>query len=109
MSLLLNRETIQGLLNMEDTIRILEQAFGELAEGTSIMPPRTAVSDPDVLAANDLFIGVLYRDGQDHLRGVHVRDGDTADRRLRWLDHRAVNYERSARGQGSCTRNKTVA
>ena len=47
MSLLLNRETIQGLLNMEDTIGILEQAFGELAEGTSIMPPRTAVSDPD--------------------------------------------------------------
>ena len=47
MSLLLNRETIQGLLNMEDTISILEQAFGELADGTSIMPPRTAVSDPE--------------------------------------------------------------
>jgi len=47
MSLLLNRETIQGLLNMEDTISILEQAFRELADGTSIMPPRTAVSDPE--------------------------------------------------------------
>ena len=47
MSLLLNRETIQGLLNMEDTISILEQAFRELDDGTSIMPPRTAVSDPE--------------------------------------------------------------
>ncbi|MCI0440349.1 MAG: ornithine cyclodeaminase family protein [Chloroflexi bacterium] len=47
MALLLNRETIRGLLTMEDTIRILEQAFAELAEGTSIMPQRTAVSDPE--------------------------------------------------------------
>ena len=47
MSLLLNRETIQGLLNMDDTIQILEQAFAELAKETSIMPPRVAVSDAD--------------------------------------------------------------
>ena len=45
MSLLLNRETIQGLLTMEDAIGLLENAFGELATGTAVMPPRVAVSD----------------------------------------------------------------
>lgn len=46
-SLLLNRETIQGLLTMEDAIGLLEDAFGELATGTAVMPPRVAVSDPE--------------------------------------------------------------
>jgi alanine dehydrogenase len=47
MSLLLSRETIQKLLTMEDAVRILEQAFGELVQGTAVMPQRTAVSDPE--------------------------------------------------------------
>jgi ornithine cyclodeaminase/alanine dehydrogenase len=32
---------------MEKVVEILEQAFVELAEGTSVMPQRTAVSDPE--------------------------------------------------------------
>ena len=47
MSLLLNRENVQSLLTMDDVIKLLEQAFTELVQGTAIMPQRTAVSDPD--------------------------------------------------------------
>lgn len=47
MSLLLNRETIRGLLTMSDTMALLERAFGELAAGDAVMPQRTAVADPD--------------------------------------------------------------
>ena len=47
MTLLLNRSSIQQLLTMDATINILEQAFIELADGSSIMPQRTAVSDLD--------------------------------------------------------------
>ena len=48
MALLLDRSTIQGLLDMEKMIEILEQAFGELASGSAVMPQRTAVADGDV-------------------------------------------------------------
>lgn len=47
MSLLLNRENVQSLLTMDDVVKLLEQAFSELVKGTAIMPPRTAVSDPE--------------------------------------------------------------
>ena len=46
MALLLNRETIQGLLNMSDTIALLESAFSDLASGEAAMPPRTVMADP---------------------------------------------------------------
>ena len=48
MALLLDRQTIQGLLDMDKMIGILEQAFGELASGSAVMPQRTAVADSDV-------------------------------------------------------------
>ncbi len=48
MALLLDRQTIQGLLDMDRMIEILERAFGELASGSAIMPQRTAVADADV-------------------------------------------------------------
>ncbi len=48
MALLLDRTTIQGLLDMDQMIEILEQAFGELASGSAVMPQRTAVADGDV-------------------------------------------------------------
>ena len=48
MALLLDRQTIQGLLDMDRMIEILEQAFGELGSGSAVMPQRTAVPDPDV-------------------------------------------------------------
>ena len=46
MALLLNRETIQGLLTMSDTIALLESAFEELASGEAAMPARTVMADP---------------------------------------------------------------
>ena len=46
MALLLNRETIQGLLTMSDTMALLERAFGELAAGDAVMPARTVMADP---------------------------------------------------------------
>lgn len=46
MALLLNRETIQGLLTMSDTMELLERAFGELASGDAEMPARTVMADP---------------------------------------------------------------
>ena len=48
MALLLDRQTIEGLLDMDKMIEILEQAFGELSTGSAIMPQRTAVADADV-------------------------------------------------------------
>ncbi len=48
MALLLDRATIQRLLDMDTTIEILERAFGELAGGSAVMPQRTAVADADV-------------------------------------------------------------
>ena len=48
MALLLDRQTIQNLLDMEKMIEILEQAFGELSSGSAVMPQRTAVADGDV-------------------------------------------------------------
>ena len=48
MALLLDRRTIQGLLDMDRMIEILESAFGELASGSAVMPQRTAVADADV-------------------------------------------------------------
>ena len=48
MALLLDRKTIQGLLDMNSMIEILEKAFGELASGSAVMPQRTAVADSDV-------------------------------------------------------------
>ena len=46
MALLLNRETIRGLLTMSDTMALLESAFGELASGDAVMPARTVLADP---------------------------------------------------------------
>ncbi len=48
MALLLGRQTIQNLLDMERMIEILRQAFGELSSGSAVMPQRTAVADGDV-------------------------------------------------------------
>ena len=48
MALLLGRQTIQNLLDMEKMIEILRQAFGELSSGSAVMPQRTAVADGDV-------------------------------------------------------------
>ena len=48
MALLLDRQTIMGLLDMDKMIEILELAFGELSSGSAVMPQRTAVADAEV-------------------------------------------------------------
>ena len=47
MALLLSSENVRELLTMEQTIKLMEEAFSELAAGTSLMPQRIAVTDPE--------------------------------------------------------------
>ncbi|MBI4197769.1 MAG: ornithine cyclodeaminase family protein [Chloroflexi bacterium] len=46
MALLLDRATIQGLLNMKQAVSIMERAFAELSSGSVDMPQRIAMPDP---------------------------------------------------------------
>ena len=48
MALLLNRSDVQQVLTMAKAIDVVEAAFGELANATAEMPPRTVMIDPDV-------------------------------------------------------------
>ena len=45
MTLLLDRTTIESLLDMRQTIAIMETAFAELAMETVVMPQRIAMPD----------------------------------------------------------------
>lgn len=47
MALLLSGEDVQRLLNMDQAIRLMEDAFSELAGGTALMPQRIAVTDKE--------------------------------------------------------------
>ncbi len=48
MALLLNRSDVQQVLTMAKAIDVVEAAFGELANATAEMPPRTVMIDPAV-------------------------------------------------------------
>ena len=48
MALLLNRSDVQQVLTMAKAIDAVEAAFGELANATAEMPPRTVMIDPAV-------------------------------------------------------------
>ena len=48
MALLLNRSDVQQVLSMSKAIGVVEAAFGELANNTAEMPPRTVMIDADV-------------------------------------------------------------
>ena len=48
MALLLNRSDVQQVLTMAKAIDVVESAFGELANATAEMPPRTVMIDPAV-------------------------------------------------------------
>jgi len=50
MVLLLNRQDVISVLNMRDTIDVLENAFTELANGTAVLPLRAAITPPDGLS-----------------------------------------------------------
>lgn len=50
MVLLLNRDDVISVLEMHDCIEVLERAFTELANGTAVLPLRTAITPPDGLS-----------------------------------------------------------
>ena len=50
MPLLLNRNDVQNVLQMNDCIDAHEKAFTELANGTAVLPLRTNISPPDGLS-----------------------------------------------------------
>jgi len=47
MTKLLSRSDVMQVLNMKDTINILEKAFTDLSTGKAVMPQRTPISTPD--------------------------------------------------------------
>ncbi|MCX6286608.1 MAG: ornithine cyclodeaminase family protein [Bacteroidetes bacterium] len=50
MTLILNRSEVASVLTMKDCMAAVEQAFRELAEGTAILPLRTAITPPNGLS-----------------------------------------------------------
>jgi alanine dehydrogenase len=50
MTLLLNRNEVASVLQMRNCMDIVEDAFAELAEGTAVLPLRTAITPPDGLS-----------------------------------------------------------
>ena len=50
MTLLLNRSDVMSVLDMDDCVGIVEKAFGELSNGTAVLPLRIAITPPEGLA-----------------------------------------------------------
>lgn len=50
MTLILNRQDVISVLNMNECMRVVQSAFAELASGDAILPLRTAIKPPDGLA-----------------------------------------------------------
>jgi alanine dehydrogenase len=50
MTLILNKENVVSLLDMNDCINVVEKAFAELAAGTAVLPLRINITPPDGLA-----------------------------------------------------------
>ena len=47
MTRILSRQDVEAVLDMKDTIDILEKAFKDLATGNAVMPQRTPIPSPD--------------------------------------------------------------
>jgi alanine dehydrogenase len=50
MTLILNKNDVASVLEMKDCMDAMETAFGELANGTAVLPLRTAIAPPDGLS-----------------------------------------------------------
>jgi ornithine cyclodeaminase/alanine dehydrogenase len=50
MTLILNKTDVASVLSMKDCMDAMESAFSELANGTAILPLRTAITTPDGLS-----------------------------------------------------------
>lgn len=47
MTKILSKEDVKNVLNMKDTIQILEKAFIDLSNGLAVMPQRTPITSPE--------------------------------------------------------------
>ena len=50
MTLILNKSDVASVLSMKDCMDTMESAFSELANGTAVLPLRTAIAPPDGLS-----------------------------------------------------------
>jgi alanine dehydrogenase len=50
MTLILNKTDVASVLQMNDCMMVVEQAFAELSGGTAVLPLRTAITPPDGLS-----------------------------------------------------------
>jgi alanine dehydrogenase len=50
MTLILNKSDVASVLSMKDCMDAMESAFSELANGTAVLPLRTAIAPPDGLS-----------------------------------------------------------
>ena len=50
MTLILNKSDVASVLSMKDCMDAMESAFSELANGTAVLPLRTAITPPDGLS-----------------------------------------------------------
>jgi alanine dehydrogenase len=50
MTLILNKSDVASVLTMKDCMNAMEMAFSEMAQGTAILPLRTAITPPDGLS-----------------------------------------------------------
>lgn len=122
MSLLLNRQTIQELLSMEEEVDLLEKAFAELVNGTSVMPQRVAVVDTDSngwyafmpgqlkeMGALGIKVVTVYKDNPSKydlpstLATMVLLDGDTG-RPLSIMDGGFITAMRTGGASGLATK-----
>lgn len=50
MTLILKREDVMSVLDMKDSMDVVEKAFAELSEGTAVLPLRIGITPPDGLS-----------------------------------------------------------
>ena len=82
MTLLLDRTTIESLLDMRQTIAIMETAFAELAMGTVVMPQRIAMPDENYAGIGLFMPARLKGMGAFGIKAVTVYRNNPAQHQL---------------------------
>lgn len=82
MAILLNREDVAMLLDMDSTIEILEKAFAELAAGQAVMPQRTPIKVADPPGVSLFMPAYLPEIGSLGAKVVSVFGRNPADHQL---------------------------
>ena len=87
MTLLLSKNDVMQVLDMPDTIKILEHAFQDLAQDNAVMPQRTPITSPEY--------GGLALFMPAYLRGMGAMGAKVVQRlstRLQMGDERVVAH-----------------